>query len=251
MTSAEDRYSRNWPLLSTATQSTLGRLRVGLVGCGLASQMAVALARLGIKHFVLWDGDGVDASNLNRQAFDESMLGMNKALATAALIKTACSDAIIESTPARFTTADLPSVARLDIVVNSIDFADPALYALSDALQESGSWCVQPLNLGFGGSCLVLGPNSPRLAQLTQAAQTTADFVMALANSCSGYAPSADLLAKAPEMLASGEARGWFPQNVIATMITTAVTCYAVTQIAAGAGEAIQAPRVLHFEPQS
>jgi hypothetical protein len=51
-------------------------------------------------------------------------------------------------------------------------------------------------------------------------------------------------------LLTKGDRTGWFPQNVVATLITTALVTWSVVQIAAGTGEQIQAPRILHFEPK-
>lgn len=63
----------------------LKKSRVGIAGLGgLGSNIAVMLARTGVGHLHLVDFDMVDLSNLNRQAYKVSHLGMAK---TAALKK--------------------------------------------------------------------------------------------------------------------------------------------------------------------
>lgn len=60
----------------------LGAVRVGIVGAGgLGSNVAMMLVRSGVKKFVLADHDVVDASNLNRQAYLPSDVGVPKVLA--------------------------------------------------------------------------------------------------------------------------------------------------------------------------
>ena len=62
------------PMLSRTTdtwgpvhQADIARLRVGVVGVGsVGSMVAEALARIGVQHLVLIDGDRVDVSNLDR-----------------------------------------------------------------------------------------------------------------------------------------------------------------------------------------
>jgi sulfur carrier protein ThiS adenylyltransferase len=68
-------FSRNVPgmyhALSTAT--------VGIAGCGgLGSNAAVALVRAGIGHLIIADFDVVEESNLNRQYYFRSDVGVKK-----------------------------------------------------------------------------------------------------------------------------------------------------------------------------
>lgn len=53
--------------------------KIGIAGCGgLGSNAAVALARVGVKRFVLADFDVVEASNLNRQYYFSKQIGQKK-----------------------------------------------------------------------------------------------------------------------------------------------------------------------------
>jgi len=80
---------RNFPALSAAEQLRLFQSRVLIVGLGgLGGFQAVLLARLGVGHLVLADGDVFALSNLNRQLFaTERTLGFNKALVAAQHLK--------------------------------------------------------------------------------------------------------------------------------------------------------------------
>lgn len=67
--------------------AALGALRaahVGIIGAGgLGSNVAMMLARSGIRHMTIADPDIVDASNLNRQAYFPDDVGSPKVLALA------------------------------------------------------------------------------------------------------------------------------------------------------------------------
>jgi sulfur carrier protein ThiS adenylyltransferase len=57
----------------------LARVRVGIAGAGgLGSNIAMLLARTGVRRFVVVDGDKVEASNLNRQFYWPEDLGKPK-----------------------------------------------------------------------------------------------------------------------------------------------------------------------------
>lgn len=64
---SEHRFDRQLPWFTEEGQRQLGRLRVGVVGCGgTGSQMAQNLVYLGIRDFALIDEDGSDETSLNR-----------------------------------------------------------------------------------------------------------------------------------------------------------------------------------------
>ena len=75
------RYERNIGALTKAEQTRLKTKRAAIAGCGgLGCYAAEFLARLGIGHLTLIDGDVFAESNLNRQLYSlETNLGKNKA----------------------------------------------------------------------------------------------------------------------------------------------------------------------------
>ncbi len=157
---------RNWGFLSPEGQSRINDVRVLLAGCGLGSNLAVLAARTGFSRFLLYDGDQVEASNLNRQAFRAEHIGQSKAQATADLIREINPEADVTFVPTFLTAADAAEAVRqCDIVVNMVD-PGPALQALFDAARMQGKALLFPLNVGFGGVLLIFGPESPSLMDL-------------------------------------------------------------------------------------
>ena len=63
-------FDRQVRVFGAQSVEDLGRLRVGIVGCGgTGSAVASLLARAGVKQFLLIDADRVDETNLNRLHF--------------------------------------------------------------------------------------------------------------------------------------------------------------------------------------
>lgn len=77
-----ERYARNLRALSREDVEALHEKRVCIVGCGgLGGYAAQVLARCGVLHLTLVDGDTFAVSNLNRQLFaTEKSLGRPKPL---------------------------------------------------------------------------------------------------------------------------------------------------------------------------
>lgn len=75
-------YSRNFPIISHNIQEKLGRLRVGIAGCGSTGGAYIdGLLRLGVQHFHLADNGAYEINNLNRQFVFRDSLDVNKAVA--------------------------------------------------------------------------------------------------------------------------------------------------------------------------
>jgi molybdopterin/thiamine biosynthesis adenylyltransferase len=77
-----ERYECNMGAVTQGEQERLKTSRAAIVGCGgLGAYIAEFLARLGVGHLTLVDGDVFAVSNLNRQLYSlEENLGKNKAL---------------------------------------------------------------------------------------------------------------------------------------------------------------------------
>lgn len=96
---------------------TLAKAHVGIAGLGgLGSNIAMMLARSGVGHLLLIDFDSVEPSNLNRQHYMVSHLGMPKSEAIKDLIlqanpfiqlDTRCLRITGENVPELFTGCDL------------------------------------------------------------------------------------------------------------------------------------------------
>lgn len=72
---AKDCGNMNWEKIKTILLTK----KIGIAGCGgLGSNAAVALARVGVKNFVLVDFDVIEPSNLNRQYYFKRQIGQKK-----------------------------------------------------------------------------------------------------------------------------------------------------------------------------
>ena len=83
------RYIRNKQSISDEEQAQLADKHVLVAGCGgIGGHVIEALARLGVGHLTVVDGDCFEESNLNRQLMaTQKTLGQNKALAAAQRIQ--------------------------------------------------------------------------------------------------------------------------------------------------------------------
>jgi hypothetical protein len=156
--------SRNWGLISPEVQTRLRDQVILAAGVGLCSEMVVQACRLGFRNFILADGDTVEVSNLNRQAFTHAQIGLNKAQATAELLHSLVPTVSVEVIP-RFLNKKLyrPLLSKATLVINSIDFNDPSLFTLNRDACALDIPVLCPLNLGWGSVVLVFTRASPTM----------------------------------------------------------------------------------------
>lgn len=113
-------------LLARLTPGVYERVRsakVGIAGlCGLGSNIAMMLARTGIGLLVLADFDTVEPSNLNRQCYGVSHLGMQKTDACANQIREINPLVQVQTYPHRITARNAVSCfGACDIVCEAFD----------------------------------------------------------------------------------------------------------------------------------
>lgn len=156
-----ERYARNQAAFSLREQERLLESRVLLVGLGgLGGYVLEALARMGVGRIVAADGDGFEASNLNRQLLaDAHSLGKPKAEAAvrrAALVN----PATVVQAVARFLAADdmLALARETDLVVDALGGLTDRL-ALREAAREAGLPLVTAAVAGAGGYAATVWPD--------------------------------------------------------------------------------------------
>ena len=245
--------SRNWAFISTDVQSKLDEVTILLAGVGLASRIATLALQTGFRHFILADGDNVELSNLNRQAFTLRQVGQNKAEATAACLRAIRPDVIIESIPAFLDTESLKApLAKADFVINSIDFDDPALFTLNHLAREQGKTVLMPLNLGWGGALVVFTPDAPTLESYLGLLEDTPTNKIAglmvertLSAANAGVPPY--LANTLNDFLTNGHAWPNQPQLGAATALTAAMSVRAMVALVAGEPVRV-APAVNHID---
>lgn len=158
---AKDLFSRNWAFISPELQQTLDRTCIFAAGSGLSSTITVLACRTGFGSFILADGDQVDRSNLNRQAFFQRQIGENKAEATAALLRDIRPDVDVTILPEYIENSSyLASLERANIIINSIDYDNPSLFLLARDARARGIPMIIPLNLGWGGAVMIFTADS-------------------------------------------------------------------------------------------
>jgi molybdopterin/thiamine biosynthesis adenylyltransferase len=160
-------YARNWAYISPELQDRLAKTTLFTAGSGLGSVVAALAARTGVQRFIVADGDTVEESNLNRQAFTHTHLGLNKAEATAAIIKEIQPEAQIEVV-ARYLDSDDCAllVPRADIILNTIDLDTPAFLELNRAARAARKPVLFPLNPVWMGTVIVFTPESASLDEI-------------------------------------------------------------------------------------
>lgn len=96
-------------------------LHVALIGAGaIGSFAAVALTKLGVARFTVWDMDTIEPANVGVQAYDTTHMGMRKTAALAAILDATTQGAARVTQRNKFTPSTiLPK--DVDVVVASLD----------------------------------------------------------------------------------------------------------------------------------
>ncbi|UVW28912.1 ThiF family adenylyltransferase [Massilia sp. H6] len=162
---------RNVGYIGKDVQKRIRDARVLFAGCGLGSGPVICAARTGFQHFVLIDGDTVDAHNLNRQFFDFDDVGTPKVEALKKHILRINPQATVEAHVAmldKHNAAQL--VSEVDMIFDTIDFVDlEAVLALHANAAAQAKPIFTAMNIGFGAGVLYFPPNSGKsLPELLQ-----------------------------------------------------------------------------------
>ena len=121
------RYERQFRVFGEDGQAAIGRISVGIVGCGgLGTNVATALAVAGVGGFVLMDPDVPEESNLNRQYVFCTHVGPGKdpspkAEILADWIRTRNPDAHVSAHAVRFSKDTEDLLSECDVLVDCLD----------------------------------------------------------------------------------------------------------------------------------
>jgi len=146
---------------SVADLAALRTAHVGIVGAGgLGSNVAMMLARSGIRNFVMADPDVVDASNLNRQSYFPEDVGISKVLSLSRYL-TALEPAINfvahELTVTRENAVSLFDVCP--IVVEAVDNAETKVFLYELFAPEKELYVTASGVAGFGDDAMMIRRN--------------------------------------------------------------------------------------------
>ena len=163
-----ERYLRNHDALSLDEQEKLASKRVIIVGCGgLGGVVIECLARIGVGHMRVVDGDVFDESNLNRQLLSSRMnLGRPKTLAAQQRVMAVNPLVEVEAVQAELTAKNaLELLAGCDAAVDCLDNI-PSRLLLQQAAKEAGIPLVHAAIAGWRGQVAVVQPGEDLLSLL-------------------------------------------------------------------------------------
>lgn len=131
----ENRYSRTEKLIGIEGVDRLKSAAVLVMGCGgVGSYSAEAVARAGVGHITLMDGDVVAESNQNRQLVAlSSTIGRNKAEIMADRCRDINPDAVITAVPQFYKTGEELDIAAFDWIIDAIDDVDAKVLLIKEA----------------------------------------------------------------------------------------------------------------------
>lgn len=160
MSTGSERYARNFETLTRTEQARLASARVSVLGLGgLGGGVCEMLARTGVGHLTLIDGDVFEASNLNRQLLcTEALVGTSKA--EAARQRICAVNSLVQVAPVAAyadKTNLFDMITGSDLVVDCLD-SIPDRFMLQDAAQKAQIPVVAGAIAGVSGQVTVFFP---------------------------------------------------------------------------------------------
>ena len=120
---------------------------------GLGSNVAILLVRAGIGHLKLVDFDVVEASNLNRQQYRISHIGLKKTEAIKTIIKEINPFVEIETLDIKVDRENIYSIVEdIEIVVEAFDRAETKAMAIEELLTNKNKIVVSASGMAGLGS---------------------------------------------------------------------------------------------------
>lgn len=171
----------------------VSKATVGIAGLGgLGSNVATMLARLGIKKLLLVDFDIVEPSNLNRQQYFISHLGMNKTDAMKDLISEINPYVEVEILNKFIDKTNVKSIFKnVDIIVEAFDSADSKAMIINTILHELPNHYI----VAASGLAGYFSNNSIRTKRISDKFYLIGDDISEAKSGCGLMAPRANLAA--------------------------------------------------------
>lgn len=144
-------FSRAELLLGKEKLEKLRKARVAVFGIGgVGSFAAEAIARGGVGHIALIDGDTVSLTNINRQLVAlHSTIGRNKTAVMAERIHDICPETEVVEYPVNYTAEnkDLIDFASYDYIIDAIDMVTSKLLLIEEA-KKAGTEVISCMGTG-------------------------------------------------------------------------------------------------------
>ncbi len=157
----EERYDRNFNTLSHEEQKILGTSKVVVIGLGgLGGSVCEMLARVGIGHLTLIDGDVFEASNLNRQLLcQENLIGFPKAQAAKNRVNAINSEVKVRYFIEYVDESNMyERIKDADVVMDCLDSIDTR-FKLQKAAQKASIPIVSGAIAGVAGQVTTIFPD--------------------------------------------------------------------------------------------
>jgi hypothetical protein len=124
---ADERFTRQIPLLGAEAQAAITVLRVALVGVGgTGSHIALALAHLGFRDIVIFDDDDVETTNLNRLVTaDQADLQSPKTVVARRRMRTIDPRIRVRTLPGLTPVGAHPALNDVDLIIGCVDHDGP------------------------------------------------------------------------------------------------------------------------------
>ena len=155
------RYDRNFNTLSLEEQKKLGTSNVIVIGLGgLGGSVCEMLARVGIGHLTLIDGDVFEASNLNRQLLsEERLIGFPKAQAAKNRVNAINSEVKVRYFIEYVDESNMyERIKDADVVMDCLDSIDTR-FKLQKAAQKASIPIVSGAIAGVAGQVTTIFPD--------------------------------------------------------------------------------------------
>lgn len=156
------RFERNLGFMTEEDRRTLNESVVAIAGTGGdGGELAVKLARMGVRKFRLADPEKFDLENLNRQeGSNYETVGRNKAEVIAEIIQKIHQDAEIELFTDGVTKDNIEAfTAGADVVIDETEYTTPDIgIMIAREARKNNLPVFMGLNIGHGGQVTVYPP---------------------------------------------------------------------------------------------
>ncbi|HSB66209.1 MAG TPA: ThiF family adenylyltransferase, partial [Anaerolineales bacterium] len=163
----EQFFERNYGVFTAEEQERIRKAKVVIVGCGgIGGVVSITLARSGLGHFILYDYDSYQPSNMNRQitCFADT-LGTNKALCVKADILKINPDADVTAFERPLHIDEIDEAIRQgDVFLPAADEWPLSIAALGKA-KELGKPAIMAYPVGALARVSTFLPDSPYAAE--------------------------------------------------------------------------------------
>lgn len=163
----KERYSRNRLYIMPEEQELISKCKLVLGGAGLGSNIAECALRLGVENICIIDGDTVELSNLNRQNYLYSDIGLYKSQVLYRRLKGINPDANITYITEFIDKNNIEKFLKgASIAINALDFTSDIPHFFDESCVDHNITVLHPYNLGWAALVAIVNSKQSLLSQL-------------------------------------------------------------------------------------